>query len=145
MQMFEGMVIRKRGGKGLDGTFTVRKISFGVGVEKIFPYHMPQIEKIEITRRGEARRAKLYYLRDRQIKSSKLQGQQLSEEDQASLTYKKADPAQQAKQPAAKTAEKSAAPEAEAKQPADKQTAAETKDEKKPATKNAPVKENKEK
>ena len=61
-QLFEGLVI-KRQGRGVSETFTVRKISFGVGVEKTFPVHSPVIEKIEVTRRGKVRRAKLYYLR----------------------------------------------------------------------------------
>jgi large subunit ribosomal protein L19 len=64
VQLFEGVVIARNGG-GLRETFTVRKISFGVGVERIFPVHAPILQKIEVTRRGDVRRAKLYYLRDR--------------------------------------------------------------------------------
>ncbi|MDE0139522.1 MAG: 50S ribosomal protein L19 [bacterium] len=64
IQMFEGVVIARDGG-GLSETFTVRKISFGVGVERIFPVHAPIVQKIEVTRRGHVRRAKLYYLRGR--------------------------------------------------------------------------------
>jgi len=64
IQVFEGVVIGRSGG-GLRETFTVRKISFGVGVERIFPVHAPIISKIEVTRKGKVRRAKLYYLRDR--------------------------------------------------------------------------------
>ena len=63
-QIFEGLVIAVKHGKGLDGTFTVRKISAGVGVERIFPIHMPAIEKIEVLRRENVRRSKLYYVRD---------------------------------------------------------------------------------
>ncbi len=63
-QLFEGVVIARDGG-GLRETFTVRKISFGVGVERIFPVHAPIISSIEVVRRGDVRRAKLYYLRDR--------------------------------------------------------------------------------
>ncbi len=63
IQIFEGIVIIKKHGKGLNGTFTVRKISEKVGVEKIFPFHSPHIEKIEIIKRAKTRRAKLYYLR----------------------------------------------------------------------------------
>ncbi len=64
IQPFEGVVIRRRGG-GLRETFTVRKITQGIGIERIFPLHSPLIEKIEVRRRGKVRRAKLYYLRDR--------------------------------------------------------------------------------
>ncbi len=63
IQAFEGVVIRIRGG-GLDKTFTVRKESYGVGIERIFPYYSPNIEKIEIVKIGKVRRAKLYYLRE---------------------------------------------------------------------------------
>src|SRR4051812_30362535 len=63
-QVFEGVVIRRQG-RGVRETFTVRKQSFGVGVERTFPVHSPKIERIEIASRGEVRRAKLYYLRDR--------------------------------------------------------------------------------
>jgi len=64
IQTFEGVVISRDGG-GLSETFTVRKVSFSVGVERIFPLHAPIIQSIEVTRRGKVRRAKLYYLRDR--------------------------------------------------------------------------------
>ncbi|MCC5948806.1 MAG: 50S ribosomal protein L19 [Nitriliruptoraceae bacterium] len=71
VQVFEGVVISKRGG-GLRESFTVRKISFGVGVERTFPLHSPVIESIEVTRRGKVRRAKLYYLRDRVGKKARI-------------------------------------------------------------------------
>ena len=64
IQPFEGIVIRKRG-SGLGATFTVRKITQGIGIERIFPLYSPYIEKIEVRRRGKVRRARLYYLRDR--------------------------------------------------------------------------------
>lgn len=70
IQIFEGTVI-KRQNAGVNETFTVRKISNAVGVEKTFPVHSPKIEKVEVTREGKARRAKLYYLRDRVGKASK--------------------------------------------------------------------------
>ena len=70
IQVFEGIVIKKQGG-GLNETFTVRKISYGVGVEKTFLIHSPLVEKVEVVRVGKARRAKLYYLRERTGKASK--------------------------------------------------------------------------
>ncbi len=72
VQAFEGVVIARNGGSGARATFTVRKISFGVGVERIFPGHSPIIQKIEVLRRGNVRRAKLYYLRDRVGKSTRI-------------------------------------------------------------------------
>ncbi len=71
IQVFEGVVIARKGG-GLRETFTVRKVSFGVGVERTFPLHSPVIEKIEVDRRGRVRRAKLYYLRDRVGKQARI-------------------------------------------------------------------------
>ena len=71
IQVFEGIVIRRRGSQ-LSATFTVRKISFGVGVERTFPVHSPMISKIEIATRGDVRRAKLYYLRSRIGKKAKV-------------------------------------------------------------------------
>ncbi|NLJ78556.1 MAG: 50S ribosomal protein L19 [Tissierellia bacterium] len=71
IQVFEGTVIKKQG-KGARGTFTVRRLSYGVGVERTFPLHSPKIEKLVITRRGSARRSKLYYLRDRQGRASRV-------------------------------------------------------------------------
>ena len=70
IQVFEGIIIKKQGG-GLQETFTVRRISYGVGVEKTFLVHSPMVEKVEVVRVGKARRAKLYYLRDRVGKASK--------------------------------------------------------------------------
>ena len=77
IQVFEGTVIAKKHG-GIEETITVRRISYGVGVEKVFPIHAPTIEKIETVRKGKVRRAKLYYLRDRVGKSAKGQGAHLS-------------------------------------------------------------------
>ena len=71
VQAFQGAVIRRQGG-GLAETFTVRKVSFGVGVERTFPVHTPNIAKIEVVTRGDVRRAKLYYLRDRRGKAAKI-------------------------------------------------------------------------
>ncbi len=74
IQVFEGIIIKKQGG-GVNATFTVRKISYGVGVEKTFLVHSPRIEKLEVVRVGKARRAKLYYLRDRVGKAAKTKEQ----------------------------------------------------------------------
>ncbi|CAN5333982.1 50S ribosomal protein L19 [soil metagenome] len=71
VQVFEGVVIRRRGSQ-LSQTFTVRKVSFGVGVERTFPLHSPMIAKIEVRTRGQVRRAKLYYLRSRVGKKAKV-------------------------------------------------------------------------
>ncbi|CAN5510728.1 50S ribosomal protein L19 [soil metagenome] len=71
VQVFQGVVIRRQGG-GLQETFTVRKVSFGVGVERTFPVHTPVIDKIEVVTRGDVRRAKLYYLRDLRGKAAKI-------------------------------------------------------------------------
>jgi large subunit ribosomal protein L19 len=70
-QIFQGVVIRRQGG-GIRETFTVRKVSFGVGVERTFPLHSPNIAKIEIFKRGDVRRAKLYYLRELRGKAAKI-------------------------------------------------------------------------
>ena len=70
IQVFEGIIIKKQGG-GVNSTFTVRKTSYGVGVEKTFLVHSPLVEKVEVVRVGKARRAKLYYLRDRVGKAAK--------------------------------------------------------------------------
>ncbi|MCR4905624.1 MAG: 50S ribosomal protein L19, partial [Clostridiales bacterium] len=71
IQMYEGTVIGKHGG-GISETFTVRRMAYGVGVEKTFPLHSPHVVKVDVLRRGKVRRAKLYYLRDRVGKSSKV-------------------------------------------------------------------------
>ena len=72
IQVFEGIILAIKHGKGISGTITVRKMVGDVGVERIFPIHSPNIEKIEIVQRGKRRRAKLYYLRDRVGKKAKL-------------------------------------------------------------------------
>jgi large subunit ribosomal protein L19 len=71
VQIFQGNVIRRQGG-GLQETYTVRKLSYGVGVERTFPLHTPTVAKVEVVKRGDVRRAKLYYLRDRVGKSAKI-------------------------------------------------------------------------
>ena len=79
IQVFEGIIIKKQGG-GLNETFTVRRISYGVGVEKTFLVHSPLVEKVEVVRVGKARRAKLYYLRDRVGKAAKTKEISLKED-----------------------------------------------------------------
>jgi large subunit ribosomal protein L19 len=71
IQLFEGVVIKRRGG-GISETFTVRKVSYGVGVERTFPVHTPKIAKLEVIRRGKVRRAKLYYLRKLRGKKARI-------------------------------------------------------------------------
>ncbi len=71
IQVFQGNVISRRGG-GLHETYTVRKLSYGVGVERTFPIHTPTVAKVEVVKRGDVRRAKLYYLRDRVGKAAKV-------------------------------------------------------------------------
>ncbi|WP_153123650.1 50S ribosomal protein L19 [Peribacillus tepidiphilus] len=71
IQVFEGVVIKRRGG-GISETFTVRKVSYGVGVERTFPLHTPKIASIEVVRRGKVRRAKLYYLRNLRGKAARI-------------------------------------------------------------------------
>ena len=72
VQNYEGVVISRRGGSTLSASFTVRKISFGEGVERVFPLFSPNIENITVVRRGKVRRAKLYYLRERRGKSARI-------------------------------------------------------------------------
>lgn len=71
IQVFEGVVIKRQNG-GISETFTVRKISYGVGVERTFPVHSPRVDKIEVVRRGTVRRAKLYYLRNLRGKAARI-------------------------------------------------------------------------
>jgi large subunit ribosomal protein L19 len=82
IQIFQGVVIRRQNG-GLQETFTVRKISFGVGVERTFPVHSPSIQKLEVVTRGNVRRAKLYYLRDLTGKKARIRERRLTPEEAA--------------------------------------------------------------
>jgi large subunit ribosomal protein L19 len=84
VQVFQGVVIRRSGG-GLRETFTVRKISFGVGVERTFPLHSPSIAKLEVAQRGHVRRAKLYYLRDLRGKKARIRERRVDEAKLAAL------------------------------------------------------------
>jgi large subunit ribosomal protein L19 len=87
IQIFEGIVLYMRAGKGMSGTFCVRKISDGVGVEKIFPINLPSIVKVEVVKRSKARRAKLFYLRRKEQKETKLKEKKMTEELKKSLMY----------------------------------------------------------
>jgi large subunit ribosomal protein L19 len=90
IQVFQGVVIRRQGG-GLQETFTVRKISFGVGVERTFPLHSPSIGKLEVVSRGRVRRAKLYYLRERRGKKARIRERRLGEEELAAIAAAEAE------------------------------------------------------
>jgi large subunit ribosomal protein L19 len=90
IQVFQGVVIRRQGG-GLQETFTVRKISFGVGVERTFPLHSPSIGKLEVVSRGRVRRAKLYYLRERRGKKARIRERRLSEDELAAISAAEAE------------------------------------------------------
>ena len=72
IQVYEGVVIGRNGSESPTATFTVRRVAFGEGVERVFPLHSPRIEKVEVTREGRVRRAKLYYLRDRSGKAARV-------------------------------------------------------------------------
>jgi len=78
IQPFEGVIIRKKGG-GIRSTFTVRKISYGVGVERVFPLHSPRIEHIDVISRAQVRRAKLFYLRNLRGKAARIRGEKRRE------------------------------------------------------------------
>ena len=98
IQVFQGVVIRRQGG-GLQETFTVRKISFGVGVERTFPLHSPSIAKLEVVSRGHVRRAKLYYLRERRGKKARIRERRLGEEELAAIAAAEAERAAAAEAP----------------------------------------------
>jgi large subunit ribosomal protein L19 len=99
VQVFQGVVIRRQGG-GLHETFTVRKISFGVGVERTFPVHSPSISRLEVVTRGRVRRAKLYYLRERRGKKARIKERRLGEDELAAIAASEADRAAAAEAPA---------------------------------------------
>jgi large subunit ribosomal protein L19 len=90
IQVFQGVVIRRQGG-GLHETFTVRKISFGVGVERTFPLHSPSIGKLEVVSRGRVRRAKLYYLRELRGKKARIRERRLGEDELAAIAAAEAE------------------------------------------------------
>jgi large subunit ribosomal protein L19 len=103
IQVFEGVVIARKGGRNSE-TFTVRKISYGVGVERIFPVHSPIVTRVDVVRQGKVRRAKLYYLRAKKGRTAKLEDREFSQTDAA-----QAQPVETAAPAAEKTAEPAAA------------------------------------
>jgi len=105
VQVFEGLVIGRKGGTGISATITVRKISGGIGVERIFPLNAPTIEKIEIIKITKARRAKLNYMRDRVGKATKPKGELASEEDNKPQEKKVEEKAEDKKEDETKKAE----------------------------------------
>ena len=84
VQVYEGVVIGRKGGESAEGRFTVRRVAFGEGVERVFPLHSPRIEKVEVTREAHARRATLYYLRERSGKSARVKAKERSTKQTAS-------------------------------------------------------------
>ena len=111
-QVFEGVVI-KRQGHGARETFTVRKQSFGVGVERTFPVHTPKIERIEVAARGDVRRAKLYYLRDRVGKAARVRERRYTGPEKGVPAGRPEDPPAQVVSPAAAAADADAAANAD--------------------------------
>ena len=85
IQIFEGLVLARKHGKEMGATITIRKVTSGIGVERVFPIHSPNIEKIEIVRRGKVRRAKLYYMRDAKGKRLRLKQIEIPESDKISI------------------------------------------------------------
>lgn len=127
IQFFQGTVIKIHGGYGMNGTFTVRKTASGVGVEKIFPFHLPSITKLEVLKRGKVRRAKLYYLRERQEKQAKLRDKEMNVEDLEKMGF------DEVKEKEA--AEKKAKAEKEAKEKSDEKKVVEKKKDENPTAK----------
>ena len=78
IQVYEGVCIGRKGGESPEAKFTVRRVAFGEGVERVFPLHSPRVEKVEVVREGETRRAKLYYLRDRVGKAARVKAKRRS-------------------------------------------------------------------
>ena len=118
IQVFEGVVLAKKHGKGITSTITVRRVTQGVGVERVFPLHSPMIEKIEITKRSKVRRAKLYYLREAKGRKARLKAKafnlEVPEEEPAPLQEEQ-EPKEQEEQPEQKEEPEEKQPEAPSK------------------------------
>ena len=132
MQAYEGVCIARKGG-GINESFTVRKISYGEGVERVFPVYSPLVESVDVVRRGKVRRAKLYYLRDRRGKSARIventgtRARKLNDAERAAIAEEKARiEAEKVAAAQALAAEKAAAEAAEAKAAEEAAKAAET-------------------
>ena len=141
IQIFEGLIIKISHGHGVDKTLTVRKVVEGIGVEKIFPIHSPNIAKIEITKKSKVRRSKLYYMRERFGKSARLKGRFLTgEEKEMEAAIEKAPAAEET--PAEEApAEEAPAAEAEASAEEEAPKEAETPAEEAPAATEEPAAE----
>ena len=96
IQVFEGVVIAHKGGESANARFTVRRVSFGEGVERVFPLHSPRVERVEVVREGHVRRAKLYYLRERAGKAARVKAKGRSASVAADATGRIAEPDEQA-------------------------------------------------
>lgn len=139
VQVFEGVATRRRGG-GLRETFTVRKVSFGVGVERTFPLHSPVIAKIQVVRRGDVRRAKLYYLRELRGKKARIKERRLSPEAAAALAAQEEQMEREARE-AAEVPLAEAPEQAPVKMPSHEAEAEEAADEEQPVPKAGPPEE----
>ncbi|MBD3282584.1 MAG: 50S ribosomal protein L19 [Candidatus Portnoybacteria bacterium] len=105
-QVFEGLVIARKHGKGINSTITVRKISGGVGIERIFPIHCPTITKIELVKRSKVRRSKLYYMRERTGKKARMKTKELLGVEWAQEEEKKEEPQESKEEKSEETEEK---------------------------------------
>ena len=152
IQVFEGVVIRKKRG-GINSNFTVRRVSHGIGVERVFPYHSPLIDKVEVTKVGRVRRARLYYLRDRVGKAARIRAgsrerfEELSAELAAGaqpIEEEETEPAEAESSEEETTPEEESAPEeaeAEEAPAAEEESAPEAKAEEAPAAEEEPAPE----
>ena len=125
VQVFEGVVISRKGSESPNATFTVRRVVFSEGVERVFPLHSPRVERVQVIREGQVRRAKLYYLRDRVGKASRVKAKQRSTKAEAVLAEGKSAGPVATVTPATTEAEADAPPEQDAAAEAPAETSAE--------------------